>query len=61
MDIMIITTITVTEKRKKKTRKKGQNQLQNKLKYKNNNKCFSWVSAVSILFLAFIHSPPSSS
>ena len=33
-----------------------QKKLQNKLKYKNN-KCFSWVSAVSILPFAGSHSP----
>ena len=37
--------------------KKIQNKLQNKPKDKNN-KCFSWVSAVSILSLAGSHSPP---
>jgi len=31
--------------------------LQNKSKYKNN-KCFPWVSAVSVLFLTGSHSPP---
>ena len=37
--------------------KKKKKNLQNKSKNKNN-KCFSWVSAVSILSLAGSHSPP---
>ena len=41
----------------KKKKKKIPKKLQNKLKYKNN-KCFSWVSAVSILSFAGSHSPP---
>ena len=41
----------------KKKRKKIQKNLQNKSKHKNN-KCFSWVTAVRVLFLAGSHSPP---
>lgn len=40
------------------TEKKGgagiQNQLQNKSKCKNNNKCFSWFSVVSILAVSIL-------
>ena len=42
------------EKRRKE--KKIQKNLQNKSKYKNN-KCFSWVTAVRVLSLAWSHSP----
>ena len=38
-------------------RKKNLKETTDKSKYKNN-KCFSWVSAVSILSLAGSHSPP---
>ena len=38
--------------------KKIQNQLQNELNHNNNNKCFSQVSAVSILTSAMNHSLP---
>jgi len=36
---------------------KNPKNLQNKSKYKNN-KCFSWVTAVRVLFLTGSHSPP---
>ena len=44
-------------KKERKTKEKIQKNLQNKLK-NNNNKCFSWVTAVSVLSLAGSHSPP---
>ena len=52
--IVLIKTMTAREGEKKK---KNQNKLQNKSKYKNN-KCFSWVSAVSILSLSGSQSSP---
>ena len=42
----------------KKRRKKIHSQLQNKPKYKNNNKIFFDISAVSILSLTVSHSLP---
>ena len=36
--------------KKRKKEKKNQTQLQNKVKYKNN-RCFSWISAVSVFSL----------
>ena len=52
-----LTTTTEGERKGKEKRKKIQKNLQNKSKHKNN-KCFSWVSAVSIVSLAGSHSPP---
>ena len=43
--------------RKKEIRNKIQKQLSKKLKCKNN-KCFAWISAVSVLSLIVSHSPP---
>ena len=48
-------TTTASEEKKKK---KIQNQLQNKSKYKKNDKCFSWISAVTFLALAMEGSSP---
>ena len=45
------------EKKKRKRKEKIQKKLQNKSKYKNN-KCFSRVTAVSVLSHAGNHSPP---
>ena len=45
-----------TAEKKKKKKKEILKQLPNKLKYKNN-KCFSSIPAVSVLFLTVSHSP----
>jgi len=49
--------LTTTTEGGKWQKRKIQKNLQNKSKHKNN-KCFSWVSAVSIVSLAGSHSPP---
>ena len=54
---MLIKSTTTSGGGGNERKKKIQNKLQNKPKDKNN-KCFSWVSAVSILSLAGSHSPP---
>ena len=48
--------LTTTTKGEKRKRKKIQKNLQNKSKH-NNNKCFSWITAVRVLSLAGSHSP----
>ena len=45
------------EKEEGKKEKKIQKNLQNKSKHKNN-KCVSWVTAVSVLSISGSHSPP---
>ena len=45
------------EKKEKEKEKKIQKNLQSKSNNKNN-KCFSWVTAVRVLFFAGSHSPP---
>ena len=45
------------EKKERRKKKKIQKNLQKKSKHKNY-KCFSWVTAVSVLSLAGSHSPP---
>ena len=51
------TTKTEEGKKEKKKTKKIQKNLQNKSKHENN-KYFSWVTAVRVLSLAESHSPP---
>ena len=52
-----LTTTTEGEKKRIKKKKKIQKNVQNKSKHKND-KCFSWVTAVRVLFLTGSHSLP---
>ena len=54
---MIIMKTATTATEEKRGGKKNLHQLQNESKYKNNNKCFSQVSAVSVLSATLSRSP----
>ena len=58
MELVVIIKSITTATENKKEENKIQNQLQNKSKDTNNNKYFSWISAVSIFSLPMSHSPP---
>ena len=60
MELVVIIKSITTATENKKEENKIQNQLQNKSKDTNNNKYFSWISAVSILSLIVSHSLPPS-
>ena len=57
LQLGFIVPIKLAVQQRRKKRKKRKINLQNKSKH-NNNKCFSWVTAVSVLSLAGSHSPP---
>ena len=57
MELVVIIKSITTATENKKEENKIQNQLQNKSKDTNNNKYFSWISAVSILSFAVSQSP----